>query len=248
MVLVWDIKLNHEIYSYSSSSATVVYLNGPNTKSGYIIDEDKYVNLDNGLTNYFFEYTFYSYAWQYSSRNGYKINKNQDVILENGALITKETIIEVTALDEIIQEITEIDDSNVSYDRIRFQVDGNTSLHYYALEYETLSIILDYFEEHKPHYLTAILMKNSRGKSPIDIAIDNESPKNIELFLNKLALFEDIKLSSIFYTRFSELLSMNISAFHAYLDSCFFQTVQMKETKFLDLKSEDDPLLVSHSS
>ena len=132
--------------------------------------------------------------------------------------------------------------------RIRFQIDGNTSLHYYALEYDTLSLILEYMESHRPEYLTAILMKNNKGKSPLDITLDNESPKNTELLLRKLKLFMSSSLSILFYNRFNELLAMNITAFHEYLDSCFFQTVQMKATKYLKLRKSKDPWLVPHSS
>ena len=91
-------------------------------------------------------------------------------------------------------------------------------------------------------------MKNNRGKSPLDITLDNESPKNTELLLRKLALFSDSSLSVLFYDRFSELLAMNLTAFHEYLDSCFFQTVQMRNIKYLKLKNNSDPLLLSHSS
>lgn len=109
--------------------------------------------------------------------------------------------------------------NNINLERIRFQVDGNTSLHYYALEYDTLKLILDYMEYNRPEYLTGILMKNNSGKSPLDITLDNESPKNTELLLRKLALFRDSSLSVLFYNRFNELLAMNILAFHEYLDS-----------------------------
>jgi len=118
----------------------------------------------------------------------------------------------------------------------------------YALEYKTLSLILDYMEYHRPEYLTAILMKNNKNKSPLDITLDNESPKNTELFLRKLTLFRDSSLSILFYDRFSELLAMNITAFHEYLDSCFFQTIQMKATQYLKLRSQKDPWMVPHSS
>lgn len=103
-------------------------------------------------------------------------------------------------------------------------------------------------EYNRPEYLTGILMKNNNGKSPLDITLDNESPKNTELLLRKLALFRDSSLSVLFYNRFNELLAMNILAFHEYLDSWFFQTVQMKQIKYLKLKKDDDPWLVAHSS
>ena len=91
-------------------------------------------------------------------------------------------------------------------------------------------------------------MKNNRNKSPLDISIDNKSPKNTELFLVKLSKFKDDSLSHLFYNRFNDLLNMNISAFHEYLNSCFFQTIQMMNTKYLKLRSDKDPWLVKHSS
>ena len=62
-------------------------------------------------------------------------------------------------------------------------------------------------------------MKNNEGKSPIDIALDNESPRNVELLLRKLTLFENGKFSSLFSDRFNELLNMNLKAFNEYLNS-----------------------------
>ena len=43
-------------------------------------------------------------------------------------------------------------------------------------------------ELNKPEYLTAILMKNNKGKSPIDITIDNESPRNEWILLELIIL------------------------------------------------------------
>lgn len=246
IILVWDIHENKEVYNFSTSSFWS-FIYGPGSKAGYILNGDTYVNMDKGLINYFFEYNFPNTGF-YEQRCGYRINKLEDIILEYGNIITKETLIEVNSTDELICKSTDITEGNINLERIRFQVDGNTSLHYFALEYDKLKLILDYMEEHRPEYLTAILMKNNHGKSPLDITLDNESPKNTELLLRKLALFKDSSLSNLFYDRFSELLAMNVSAFHEYLDSCMFQTVQMKATKYLKLKKDKDPWLVPHSS
>ena len=154
----------------------------------------------------------------------------------------------MNAVEELIDETTTITDLNINLERIRFQVDGNTSLHFFALDYNTLNLILNYMEANRPEYLTSIVMKNNNNKSPLDITLDNESPRNTELLLRKLALFKDSSLSSLFYDRFNELLGMNIKAFLEYLDSCLFQTIQMKATKYLKLKSDKDPWLVTHSS
>jgi hypothetical protein len=246
LLLVWNIEENREVYNFSTSKYWS-FMNGPNNKAGFILNGDTYVNLDKGLINYFFEYEFPNTSF-YDQVGGYRINEKQDLILEYGNVITKETLIEVTSLEELIWEMSTISEENINLERIRFQVDGNTSIHLYALEYDTLTLILDYFEEHKPEYLTAILMKNDKDKSPLDITLDNESPKNTEVLLKKLVLFKDASLSILFYDRFSELLAMNLTSFHDYLDSCFFKTVQMKSIKYLKLKSDKDPLLLPHSS
>ena len=245
LLIVWNIEENKEVYNFSTSKPWI-FVNSPHSGAGIILNEDTYVNLDKGLINYFFEYSFSSYPLD--DQNGYKINKEEDIVLERCNIITKETLIEVDALDDLIDETSTITPENINLERVRFQVDGNTSLHFYALDYDKLALILDYMETHRIEYLTSILMKNYKGKSPLDITLDNESPKNAELLLRKLALFKDTSLSHLFYDRFAELLSMNIKAFHEYLNSCVFQTIQMKATKYLKTKKDKNPWLVPHSS
>lgn len=128
-------------------------------------------------------------------------------------------MMDVIGVEELLDETATITEENISLERIRFEVDGNTSLHFFALDYNKLNLIMNYMEANKPDYLTSILMKNKYNKSPLDITLDNESPLNTELLLRKLALFKNTSLSSLFYDRFNQLLGMNIKAFHEYLDS-----------------------------
>lgn len=247
LILVWDVVENKEVFNLSCENVNV-YMHGPNSGTGYIMDGKKYINLDKGLINYYFEVDFAANTGLWDQKWGYRINRSEEIIILSGHIITKETIIETSSLDDLIMGINTINANNINLERIRFQVDGNTILHYFALDYNRLSFCLDYFEENRFEYLTAILMKNNKGKSPLDIALDQESPKNVELLLRKLILFKDMSLSKLFYDRFNQLLAMNIMAFHEFLDSCFFQTMQMKATKYLKLKKNKDPWLVPHSS
>ena len=245
LLIVWNVDENKEVSNFSTSSKWI-FITGPNNKAGFLLNKDVYVNLDYGLVNYFFEHDYLDYG--FSNKNGFRITDSEKYILENGWLLTKETIVELSALDDLINERFILNSMNISLEKTRFQVDGNTSLHYFALEFDTLNLILEYFDLHRQEYLLSILMKNNDGKSPLDIALDNESPRNAELMLNKLTIFKDEKFSGLFYDRFNELLEMNISAFHEYLESCLFQTVQMKLTHYLDLKNKSLPWLVTHSS
>ena len=95
----------------------------------------------------------------------------------------KETMLKTYSLDTLLQQNMKITPENFNISLFGFQIDGNTILHYFALDYDKLKFLLDHFEEHSFEYLTAILLKNNKGKSPLDIAIDNESPKMIELML-----------------------------------------------------------------
>ena len=55
LILVWDIVKNQELLNFSTSNYWN-YVYGRNSKAGYILNGDTYVNLDKGLINYFFEY------------------------------------------------------------------------------------------------------------------------------------------------------------------------------------------------
>ncbi|CAI2365026.1 unnamed protein product [Moneuplotes crassus] len=255
LVLVWDIVHNKELQNFSPKNYCS-YITGPKSRAGYLLVDNTYINLDDGLINCYFEHQFNSNFF-YGQTGGYRMNKNEEIILCGGHLITKETLVEVVSLESYIQGEDKIDSENVNFEKIRFIVNGNTALHYYALEYDILKSVVDCMEKHRPEYLNAILMKNKRGKSPLDITIDSESPKNTELLLRKLQLFEDSSLSRLFYQRFNDLLAMDITAFHDYLDSCYFQTIQMKNINYLDLKrvhykklkrKHDPVIMIPHSS
>jgi hypothetical protein len=65
----------------------------------------------------------------------------------------------VNSCDDLIGGHEEITEDNINLERIRFQIDGNTSLHYFAHDFEKLSLICEYMEDHRPEYLTAAVMK-----------------------------------------------------------------------------------------
>lgn len=58
MILVWDLVNDEEIFNYSTKSQNYFLTNGANSKIGYLMVDDVYINLDEGLENYYFEYKF----------------------------------------------------------------------------------------------------------------------------------------------------------------------------------------------
>lgn len=141
-----------------------------------------------------------------------------------------------------------IEEGRLTKQALKFQINGNTILHLYALDTAALSIILDFMEENKKEYLNSILMKNQKGVSPLDITIDNDSPKNTDLLLVALSKLSEANYSSQLYTKFPKLLQMELKSFHKYLGSCTFQTVQMRNIRYLSLKEDKDMLIVAHHS
>ena len=103
-------------------------------------------------------------------------------------------------------------------------------------------------EKNWPNLIYGLLLKDKSNKSPLDLALDKRFPKNTELMIKKLWLLEGFNLSHLFWDRFSELLSLNITSFHEYLAGCFFQTQQMQNSKYIELKKKSDLWLTHHHS
>ena len=122
---------------------------------------------------------------------------------------------------ELLEKL-DLNVNNVSMNLLRFQIDGSSSLHYFALSPEDLSVIMDFFEEERVEYLLGLLSKNRYGLSPLHIAVANEAPKSVEIMLSKISLFNDLQLSSIFFELFPKLFEMKLVPFNEYLETCFF--------------------------
>jgi len=218
-----------------------------------MLNHNTYFDVDEGLQSYYFEFDFPAPPYDELGKSraclGNRMNEREDIILLEGRRIMKETFIECETVMNFLDYGEQVSEDNILIDRIRFSVDGNTVLHYFALNTEILSMVLEYFEEHKVEYLSGILMKNVKGESPLEITIKNESPKNTELLLRKLTWDKDKSFSRLFYHRFYDLLEMNLTAFHEYLDECYFSTMIMENIKYLKLKKTGkDVYLYTHSS
>ena len=122
---------------------------------------ENYCNLDHGLTNHFFETKFSFSKDRYKSCIGPRVNFAEDIILLNGQRILKETYVEIETVMMFKNDISCINAKNIIIDRCRFQVEGSTTIHLYALNYTQLKLVLDFYDQVKRNYLTSILVRNN---------------------------------------------------------------------------------------
>jgi len=133
-----------------------------------------YLNLDDGLQNYFFEWNFGENLYSGEQYWGYWMNWEEDIYLfGKSRKIVKEIYLEVETLSNYLKNPKYLRKDNITLDRIRFQIDGKTTLHYFCLDSKMLSKILEIYSKEWKDYLTSILMKNTDGESPLDIALKN---------------------------------------------------------------------------
>lgn len=111
----------------------------------------------------------------------------------------------------------------------------------YIDNYDKLKEILNIFED-SPLYYIMLVLENNDGKSPLQLAIENNSARIIELMLNKLLKLDHFSLSRKIFTNFSTLFKMNLRSFEKYLNSCYFVTEQMRAINKLDLQGAEETI------
>lgn len=100
---------------------------------------------------------------------------NEDVLLCNGMILLKVSYIDTKTVDFLTDKKEKLTDENIHFEKIKFQILGNTILHLFALNYDSLLMVLKYITEYDKKYLTMILIKNNNKQSPLDLTIENDS-------------------------------------------------------------------------
>ena len=129
------------------------------------------------------------------------MNQQEDIYLYGRRKkILKETYLEVETLSNYLKRPHSLNADNITLDRIWFQIDWGTALHYFCLDSKILPLILDLYAHQWKDYLTSILMKNNKGESPLEITIKNDYSKHTEMMLNYLNMFGiEFSFSRLFY-------------------------------------------------
>lgn len=97
----------------------------------------------------------------------------------------------------------------------------------YIDDYDSLKQVLEIFES-DPLYYVMLVLEDNEGNSPLKLAIENNSPRIIELILNCLLKLGHFNLSRKMFIHFSTLFKLELRAFEKYLNTCYFVTEQMK--------------------
>lgn len=96
LMISWNLTKNEEIRNFSTDQEFFL-VNGANTKAGFLMNGHTYANFDLGLINFFFESDFISekHEWKYFQNFGYRMNAREDLFLQNGNRVLKETYMEI---------------------------------------------------------------------------------------------------------------------------------------------------------
>jgi hypothetical protein len=163
-------------------------------------------------------------------------------------LVLKAGYKSITKLQAHLDEMIKLTEGKFGEDDLSFIVDSNTVLHLYALNEECLEPIINYMIENKPEYLIGIMIKNNKNKTPFQIAFENGNTRTLNLMFKGLKALGQDNASKGIYEVFPALIMSGSKAFQDYLNSCFFQTIQMKSMQFLSMKSTKDKIITSHTS
>jgi hypothetical protein len=233
-VIVWDLETDIEHANFLSRKEDVFmdYITGKNSKLGFVMFDKYIVDLDVGIP-----IPFMSRKRETVERfwgQGIRINTTEDVILANGTVITPMCYKDIYFYKN--KGLTNLDVQKVVY-----YMNKRSVVFDYIDDYESLKKILDIFEDTPLYYVMLVLEDNS-GKSPLQLAIENNSARIIELMLNCLLKLGHFSLSRKIYTDFPTLFKMNLRSFEKYLNSCYFVTEQMKSINKLDLPEAQDTI------
>lgn len=177
-----------------------------------------------------------------------KLKSLEELVAFNQNLLLKTTYSHVAKLNSHLKKSISFEEGKFSLEDLKFSVDNNTVLHLYALNDECLMPIVEYLKEKAPHYLSAIMIKNSNGNTPLELAYNYKNSMTLRILLLGLASLGQDHVSRKFYDKFPDMIVDGLKSFQEYIETCFFQTIQMKSMQYLSMKDDSAVVLASHNS
>jgi hypothetical protein len=192
--------------------------------TGYLIFDKYYVNCTTMVPTPFIRVdpadSLYPSEWH----KGPKVNFDESLILARGNLYSAISYQDI----DFRQKRDQLDASKT--ETCTYFVDRKSIVLDYVMEDAKLFKIVEQLEK-DPLFLLMILTPDRNNKTPLDEAINNNSPRVVELFLNALIKVGDFKLTNAFTPQFLELFKMGVEAFRHFLHCCYFTTEQMEMMK-----------------
>ena len=232
-IVAWDLEndIEHSNFLSKGLATFTDYIIGKSSKLGFACFSKYIVNLDTGIPIPFISKTN---ALNPSFWNqGLKMNLTEEMIVSWGEIITP-----VCQRDIYSKKNPSFD--TMDYRKFVYYLDKKSAVFEYLDDPEKLDKIFKLFDKKDNKlYLMMILLQNSDGKTALDVAIENNYKKSIEIMLEALIHVSNFSLSKAMYKNFSELLNMNLKIFEEFLNTCYFKTFQMKEITKADLKEKN---------
>ena len=218
--IVWDIKQNYEVANFASREEDnlLFYIQGDQSpddehenknsnkdgkptkkmfrlsKTGYLVFNNYYVDLETMIPAPFMHFREGYLDYMYWDM-GPRINKDETHIVVNGSLFF------AYSYQDIFFRKNKDIYATKRIDACKYNIEGHTVISDFVMEDDKLSKILDLIQT-DPIYYLMIVTKNKKGITPLEEAIQNNSPKIVELFLVNLQKIKHFKKSTAFYKKF----------------------------------------------
>ena len=161
-----------------------------------------------------------------------RINTSEDILLNLGTIITP-----ICCKDIYYSKMRSVE--NLDIEKVNYYINKRSVAYDYIDYFEVFTKILETFKSN-PLYYSMLVLENYKGITPLDIAIENNIAKVIDLILNSLVFNDQFATSRVVYKRFPALFQMNLKAFVSYLNKCYFITPQMKSITKVRLEDAND--------
>jgi len=190
------------------------------SEMGYLMFNNYYVNIDNMVPSPFIQAKHNDLNISYWNM-GRRMGLSENCVIIKGNILTSYSYLDIYLRSTLVAKAPN------SIQECKYFINRNSVITDHDTDYEQLKVILEMLKQ-DPIYLTAIVLPDMKGESPMMKAINKNAPKTVELYLKYLVELPDFKLSKSFSHKFDNLFEMGIIGFKDYLDSCYFQTGQMK--------------------
>eukprot|EP00347_Sterkiella_histriomuscorum_P004690 403359477 len=209
----FDCKINSQVFFDSNMS-------------GFILDEDCLVDIDQGVPLYFYKTGMRNIDSKHLIGNSIDrgvrfCEQNLHFMVRNKFYLPFSYFVFVMKQNNPGRLVDSLTFDINSY----YKYNGVTILHEVSNSYQDLEFLLKKYEETNPKLKNMLLLTNDRYQNVLQVALSNENQRCVNLILHHLS---DLSMNNIHQLKYSFVKLLDYSAFENYLELFFFQTDQMK--------------------